>query len=287
MRADAGADAGADAVVEHGAIQRAVMQSGTGEARARTWGIAVEVPVQLLVDGAPWVVQMATPSDLEDLAIGLALTEGLVAHSSELAHVASTSWLGEHAVAIVRTSNAAAPEARTLTVGTACGLCGIESLVVLQERQAKRRASVGARAAASRAIVTDAAILRAAATLPALQPLNAVTRSVHAAAWCALDGEVVVVREDVGRHNALDKLIGALARAERLDEPGFILMSSRCSYELVAKATFTGAHLIASASAPTSMALTWSQALGIPVATIGRDDGQPVVVRFPEESLNV
>lgn len=267
-----------------GAVQRAVVQSGADAAVVREWGIAVEAPVQLLVDGAPWVVQMATPLDLEDLAVGLALTEGLVSSVSELRDVASSAWLGEHAVSIARVSSGATPEPRTLSVGTACGLCGIESLAALQERQTRRRTAADARVASRAVQIADAAVLRAYETLPALQPLNALTRSVHAAAWCTMDGDVSVVREDVGRHNALDKLIGTLARASRLDEDGFVLMSSRCSYELVAKASFTGARLIACASAPTSMALSWSQALGVPVATVGREQGKTLIVRFPEES---
>jgi FdhD protein len=165
-------------------------------------------------------------------------------------------------------------------------------LAVLQERQARRRAAVSAREAAGGHApvapgVSDDAVLRAAAALPFLQPLNAATRSVHAAAWCTMDGEVALVREDVGRHNALDKLVGALARTARLDEGGFVLMTSRCSYELVAKASFTGARLIACASAPTSMALTWSAALGIPAVTIARADGQSSVVQFPETPVHV
>lgn len=267
-------------------MQRVVTQTGAPGRATRTWGIAVEAPVQLLVDGAPWVVQMATPTDLDDLAVGLALTEGLVASFAELAHVTATSWLGEHAVAIVRTMSTGAPDARVLAAGTACGLCGIESLAALQERQADRRAAAGTRVSAHAPSVDDVAIRCAYTALPALQPLNAATRSAHAAAWCSLDGDVRLVREDVGRHNALDKLIGALAHADRLDESGFILMSSRCSYELVAKASFTGARLIACVSAPTSMALTWSQALGIPVASVGNEHGQPIVFRFPEEELH-
>jgi FdhD protein len=155
---------------------------------------------------------------------------------------------------------------------TACGLCGVESLAELHRRAEDRVGPV--------VPVTDAAIRRAFAALPMHQPLNAATRSVHAAAWCDLDGAIRLVREDVGRHNALDKLIGALARTERLQDPGFVVMSSRCSYELVSKAAAANTQLLATVSAPTSLALDWAAALQLPLAGCVRSGAGDRVVRF-------
>jgi FdhD protein len=157
-----------------------------------------------------------------------------------------------------------------------CGVCGIDSLAQLHGRHLPARAECVA--------VSDEAVGRAFADLPAHQPLNARTHSVHAAAWCDLTGRVLLVREDVGRHNALDKLVGALAASHRVHEPGFVVMSSRCSYELVYKAAATNAQLLATISAPTTMALQWSAALGVPLASALRRSEQYEVVRFPASS---
>jgi formate dehydrogenase accessory protein FdhD len=246
------------------------------------WGIAVESPVEITINGAPWTVLLATPDALEDLVVGLLVTEGIVAAATAVREIHIDGFLQETRVAIALNSDdwdATKRRTRTLASGTSCGLCGIESLAQLQAHRPER---VGARQD-----ITDAAILRAVAELPAQQPLNRATRSVHAAAWCLPNGDIALVREDVGRHNALDKLIGALARADRLTEPGFVLMSSRCSYELVAKACAANTQLLASISAPTSLALSWARALALPLVSVlrGTSDrpGAPSLVHFPSE----
>jgi FdhD protein len=273
-----------DAPLPAPATTRAVSwRDDHGGVHEASWGIAVESPVQILLNGEPWTVLLATPSHLDDLAVGLAVTERVLPDTGNVQAVQVASYLGDVSVNLVAPATAfdvRARQARTLVSGTACGLCGLESLSDLQARLQPR-----VQAGRTREAIADDVVLAAFAALPALQPLNAATRSMHAAAWCAPDGRILLVREDVGRHNALDKLVGALAQSQRLADGGFIIMSSRCSYELVAKSACTGAQLLATVSAPTSMALTWSEALGVPLACcVTARGGASHLVRFPSLS---
>lgn len=251
-----------------------------------TWGIAVEAPVEIAINGTPWTVMLATPADVEDLAVGIAISERVLQDHSAIGTIVVSEFLHDISVNLTVPADAldvSAMRGRSLLGSTACGLCGLESLAALRPRNvvaANAAADADADADAVQPIA-DSAIMAAFAALPALQPLNNTTRSVHAAAWCLPNGDVSIVREDVGRHNALDKLIGALARTNRLGEPGFIAMSSRCSYELVYKAAAAGASVLATISAPTSLALEWSAALGVPV--VCRGPGQQIVRFTPEE----
>lgn len=258
----------------------------TGTEEDASWGIAIESPVEIVVNGEPWTVLLATPADLAELAVGLLLTERVVADASAVQQVEITALFDDVRVSLTVDPAAMAPgalRARALASNTGCGLCGIESLAALQAREAPQPRE--------RLAITPTAVLRAFDGLPALQPLNRVTRSVHAAAWCALDGEILLVREDVGRHNALDKLVGTLAARGELAQPGFVVMSSRCSYELVYKATVTNAQLLATISAPTTLALRWADALALPLASLSRDrrageGGVSAIVRFPLEMMH-
>lgn len=243
-----------------GAIACRVTRHGAHGVEPATWGIADEVAVELQLDGAPWTLCMATPSDLEELAIGLALTEGVVAEPDDIASVTTTQFLQDFRVSLTLRRNAKPPVRRSVSPTGACGLCGLESLAALAERPATRRGPTH--------VIPIDAVRRAFIALPDHQHLNAATRSVHAAAWCTSDGDVQLVREDVGRHNALDKLVGALARTNRLGETGFIIMTSRCSYELVAKSARTNAQLLATWSAPTAMALRWAGTIGMPLLSV-------------------
>lgn len=248
-------------------------------ARDDDWEIAAEVPVQIMVNGEPFTVMLATPADVEDLARGLLITEQVITRADAIEHIDVASWLGDVQVMVQVAPDGLRRErlgARSVLGNSGCGVCGIDSLAQLHGRQRPTRPECVA--------VTDEAVRRAFADLPAHQPLNARTHSVHAAAWCDLTGHVLLVREDVGRHNALDKLVGALAQSNRLHEPGFVVMSSRCSYELVYKASATNAQLLATISAPTTMALQWSAALAIPLASALRRGEQCEVVRFPVSS---
>jgi FdhD protein len=242
------------------------------------WGIAVEAPVELRLNGAPWSVMLASPSDLDDLAVGLALTERLVAAADGVTGMHISQAGGDWTVGLDVPAPLREARARTIAGATGCGVCGLESLPDFHSGMTGPGVEP-----LTPAPVTDGAVQAAWAALPALQPLNEATRSVHAAAWCALDGDVLLVREDVGRHNALDKLVGALARQGRLGEPGFIAMTSRCSVELVSKAAVAGASLLATISAPTTLALAVSEQLGVPLACAG--PGRQVV-RFPMESVH-
>ena len=259
-------------------MRRAVMRASSDHgAEENTWGIAVEAPVEIALNDTPWTVMLATPSDLEDLAVGLALTEGVLRDVTAVQQVTISEFLHDVSVNIVASESSldlTAIRSRSLLSSTACGLCGLESLVQLRERFVNRTTRDAG------VVITDDAIRSAFSALPDHQPLNRATRSVHAAAWCGLSGSIDLVREDVGRHNALDKLIGALARRHWLDAPGFVVMSSRCSYELVYKARVANTQLLATISAPTTMALEWSDALSLPLVCCS---GGLDVVHFPAE----
>jgi formate dehydrogenase accessory protein FdhD len=243
------------------------------DATMLNWGIAVEAAVEININGSPWTVMMATPADLEDLALGLALTEQVISDPRAVESITIANYLDGIAVDVrvaAAAVNDAARRARSLEGRVGCGLCGVEALASLPRR---RSASVGER------IQIDVHAVRTAFdALAAVQPLNRATHSVHAAAWCRTEGAIDLVREDVGRHNALDKVVGALARGARLDEPGFIVMTSRCSFELVYKTAATRAGVLATISAPTSLALDWAATLRLPLLCRGRD-GQ--VIEFP------
>lgn len=272
------------------------MSAADNVARDDMWGIAVEAPIEVALNGTPWTVMLATPADVEDLAVGLATTERVLRDARAIQQVVVSEFLHDISVNLVVPEDqldTRVLRSRSLLSSTACGLCGLESLAELHGRAEHRGMSaldetsgVAPRGAAPRESlanksISDAALLRAFAALPAHQPINQATRSVHAAAWCRVDGEIVLVREDVGRHNALDKLIGALARSGQLSQAGFVLMSSRCSYELVYKAAAANTRLLATISAPTTMALEWSAALSLPlVCCLGGEAGGRVV-RFP------
>lgn len=211
--------------------------------------VAVEVPVALTVNGISQAVMLATPADLEDFAMGFGLAEGWFTSRQELLDIEATP-LAE-GIELALTVTAACEQRlktrrRTLAGRTGCGLCGIESLTELASR---RPAAVTAPALAR------GALDRALAALPAAQVLNARCGGLHGAAWCLPSGELLLAREDIGRHNALDKLTGALASRDTDPRDGFVLMSSRASYELVHKTATAGAGLLACMSAPSSMAI--------------------------------
>lgn len=229
--------------------------------------VAAEVPVQVAFGGIPFGIMMATPADLEDFAYGFSLTEGVIADPSEIRRVSVEPADGAVRLAVeVVGARLRAHLARTraMTGRTSCGLCGIDDLASLP----RAAGPVGAAPA-----LPLGAIARALAALDGGQRLNAATRAVHGAAWATLDGEVLDLREDVGRHNALDKLIGACLRAGRDPGRGFVLVTSRASFEMVEKTATFGCRTLVAVSAPTALAIDRARALDVTLAGIARRDG--------------
>lgn len=223
--------------------------------------VAVETPVALTVNGISQAVMLATPADLDDFALGFGIAEGWFTSPRELLDVEPTTQPDGIELALTVTAGCEQrlkQRRRTLAGRTGCGLCGVESLAQLG---AVRPAAVTAPALADGALAR--ALARALAALPAAQPLNARCGGLHGAAWCRPDGELLLAREDIGRHNALDKLTGALARRGVDTGDGFVLMSSRASHELVHKAAMAGVGLLACMSAPSSLAIATARGVGL------------------------
>lgn len=232
-------------------------RAAEGAAPALEW-VAEETPVALVYNGVSQAVMMATPADLEDFALGFSLTEGFIAHAGELLDIeAEPAQQGiSLQLRVTAACEARLKERRRLLAGrTGCGLCGVDSLQQVQRDLPRLPPPEGE-------LKLDA-VRRAMAALPGLQPLNARCGSLHAAAWCEADGRVALVREDVGRHNALDKLAGAVARSRIDAGKGFVVVSSRASFEMAQKAVAMRAPLLASVSAPTAMAVRTAQAQGL------------------------
>lgn len=235
--------------------------------RAIDRALAVEAPVAIEINGIGYAVMMATPTDLEDYALGFCLSEQLVegAQSFQSAFAAPVDG-GGWMLRIQLATPSAAPlldRARLRLAEGSCGLCGIESLEQVLRPLRHVTATID---------VDDAALFRAVGALPALQPLGKATRAAHAAAFCTPDGDILCVREDVGRHNALDKLLGALARAGLSPAQGFILLTARCSFELVQKAVIAGCPLLVTISAASSLAVDQARAHGLRLMTLARSD---------------
>ncbi|MBO9649412.1 MAG: formate dehydrogenase accessory sulfurtransferase FdhD [Variovorax sp.] len=232
--------------------------------------LAAEVPVALVFNGISHAVMMATPVDLESFALGFALSEGIIDHVRDCRDIE---------IRVVDAADAGLPEGldgievhldisprcferlkgrrRSMAGRTGCGVCGVESFAALDlaPSPVSRRPWIDR--------VDLPTVLRAFAALPARQVLNAEAGAIHAAGWSTLNGELTDVLEDVGRHNALDKLLGTLARAGRLSEPGFVVMSSRASHELVRKCARVGIAALATISAPTATGVQVAELSGL------------------------
>ncbi len=245
-------------------VARQAWRDGSTLIAERT--LAEEVPVAFSYDGVTHAVLMATPDDLEDFALGFTYTEGIITAAAEIAELAVVSVADGIVLRMWLTgdrSDAFAARRRRFVGPAGCGMCGLESLA--EANRAIPMASHGTRV--SRQDIADAV-----AALPASQQLNMQTRAVHAAAFWRLE-QTLLLREDVGRHNALDKLAGALMRTGSSAAEGVIVLSSRISIELVQKAGMMGAAIMVGVSAPTALAVRTAEATGLTLVGIARNDG--------------
>ncbi|MET0250100.1 MAG: formate dehydrogenase accessory sulfurtransferase FdhD [Sphingobium sp.] len=233
--------------------------------------VAEEVPVAIEYNGIGYAVLMATPTDLGDLALGFAFAERLLAPDDPAFEVDAAAVADG---VIVRANLPAArvdalfDRVRHRASDSSCGLCGVENL----EQAIRPLPRVTGRSRA-----TPQALFAALDALPRHQPLNRATGAAHAAAWVAADGTIRLVREDVGRHNAFDKLIGAMRRIGATWDGGFALLSSRCSYELVEKAVLANCPLLVTISAPTRLAAERARAAGLALHVLARRDSMLLV----------
>jgi FdhD protein len=245
-----------------------------GDLTSDTDTVVAEVPVALVYNGISHVVTMATPTHLEDLAMGFSLSEGILESPQQLLDLELRDR--EQGLELAMTITGGAFDAlkrrrRNLTGRTGCGLCGLESL-----EQAIRPLPV----VHCDYPVAHRALQQAVTALDAAQTLKRRTGGVHGAAWCTAGGTIELVREDVGRHNALDKLLGALQRTGHTPQ-GFALVTSRASYEMVAKVAGCGIPLLAAVSAPTSLAIALARQCGVTLAGYVQR-GRQVIYTHPD-----
>lgn len=244
---------------------RGATRVDTGRRESRLECVAEEVPVALVYNGISHAVMLASPIDLEDFGLGFSLSEGIIAQASELYETETRQHAGGIEVHLHignRAFDALKSRRRSLAGRTGCGLCGVDSLAQVTRPVAR---------VAARAQADEHAIHRAFVQLSQHQALHALTGAVHAAAWATPDGKLLRVREDVGRHNALDKLIGAIARAGHDPAQGFAIVTSRASYEMVLKLASVGGGLLAAISAPTGMAIDLAARTGVTLCGFVRD----------------
>jgi len=248
-----------------GVVMRPVLRTRNGTTEHLNDFIAEEIPIALIYNDQPFAVMMATPSDFEDFALGFSITESIVTDASEVLAITHHELLEGHELRITipqSRAKALATRRRNLTGRSGCGLCGTEMFeAAMREPPSVPRTGFE---------LTNDALQRALDQLPHHQPINALTGATHAAAWCDANGDILLAREDVGRHNALDKLVGAM-RSRRFDsDQGFALVTSRASYEVVAKAAAAQIANVAAVSAPTALAISIAQGAGVRLTAFAR-----------------
>lgn len=253
-----------DPVASHATTFFRIARNGDGKAVPRD--VAVERPIAIEFNGIGYAVMMTTPADLQDFVTGFALSERLIETAEDIVdfqcHQTANgdllrTTLATHCVSSLHR------RVRHRISESSCGICGIESL----DQALRPLPNVPAPSQ-----LDPGAIFRGLEELYAYQPLNRATGATHAAALCDPDGTIQSVREDVGRHNAFDKLIGAMARERKTWRGGFALLSSRCSYELVEKAALAGCSRLVTISAPTDLALSRARDAGIDLIVLARAD---------------
>ena len=248
-----------------------VLRPGSADSELLDRPLAIEVPVAMEYNGIGYAVMMATPTDLHDFAVGFSLSERLIASAAEMIEAEAIEQQDGWVLRMTLPPDCLAPvieRARQRVSESSCGLCGLESL----EQVMRPLPAITTRPIASRE-----ALFAALEALRDRQPMNAATGGVHGAAFCNNDGNFVLVREDVGRHTALDKLIGALAGEGTDPATGFFLLTARCSYELVEKTITAGCPLLVTISAPTTLAADRARAHGLTLVALARSDAMLVV----------
>ena len=241
-----------------------------GEMSERDETIAEETPVAIVYNGIPHVVMMATPQDLDDFVLGFSMTEELITEPADLERVEAVRYsrgIEIQATVASRCGDVIAGKTRRLTGRTGCGICGAESVTAVLKQLHPVTDDVS---------VPSESIKAALDSLVSHQALNAEAGAIHAAGWAGLDGTIQVVREDVGRHNALDKLIGALLTRGTDPKTGFVVVTSRASFEMVQKTTVLGAPLMAAISGPTGLAVRVAQQAGLTLVGFARKGGHTV-----------
>lgn len=251
-----------------GVAWREVQRRRGGAVSTQRDALAEEVPVAIRCNGQPFAVMMASPLDLADFAHGFALTEQLVDESAQLLDLRVGEALDGYTLDLqlpADLAERAAQRARMLDARSGCGICG--------SRELEQHLALPPALAGDDPLLDAAALQRGLAQLPQRQQLNQATGATHAAAWCDRHGDIVCLREDVGRHNALDKLIGALRRAgapTAVSAGGFVLLTSRASYEMVLKSARAGIAVVAAVSAPTALAVATAASCGVTLIAFAR-----------------
>jgi FdhD protein len=257
-----------------GFVERQVRRHRKNESTIAADNVGQEWPVALVYNGISHAVMMCTPRDLEAFAVGFSLTEGIVARGSDIHDIevyfrddgVALPHAEVHLQVVQEAFMSLKGKRRALAGRTGCGVCGIESIELL-DLQPEQVPDSGFLAR-----LAPDAIERAARELPAHQKLTKLTGGLHAAAWCDETGAVRYAFEDVGRHNALDKLIGQLILRREDTTQGFVFLSSRASYELVRKSARVGVPMIATISAPTSLAISIAKQAGLRLVSFAREN---------------
>lgn len=232
--------------------------------------LADETPIAFHFNSIPYAVMMATPQNLEDYAYGFSITERIVTNPAAIKAITVTptpDGITLHMTLMGEDFKKLLQARRAITGRTGCGVCGSEDFESLHTNLPK---------VPQKPAISIHAIRYALAHLSEQQVLNAQVHMVHAAAYCTADGTLTLIREDVGRHNALDKLIGAGLRNQTDFSEGFCLITSRCSYEMVQKAVLAGFTTLVAISAPTARALRLAQEAGLTVVGLARQATQCV-----------
>lgn len=253
-----------------GVVPRAAWRLGARATESVTAQLVEEVPVALIYNGVSHAVMLASPGDLADFALGFSLSEGIIESPQELLDlelVPAGEGIEVRLTVTARRFAGLKDRRRAMTGRSGCGLCGVESLAEAMRPLPRLQ---------DRTLLSLVSIHRALDGLAPLQRLNRLAGAVHAAAWADPDGTIRHLAEDVGRHNAFDKVIGAMARRPGGRPPGFAVLTSRLSYELVQKAATTGISALVAISAPTALAVAAAERAGICVVALARADSVTV-----------